>query len=86
MFVVVYNTRTPVAGVRTFSDKQIKGVHKMLRWSLIFLIVSLIAAVFGFSGVSAAAADIAKVLFYIFISFFLIALIGGIVVGRKLTR
>jgi uncharacterized membrane protein YtjA (UPF0391 family) len=46
----------------------------------------LIAAVFGFSGVSAAAADIAKVLFYIFISFFLIALIGGIVVGRKLTR
>ncbi|HEX3348304.1 MAG TPA: DUF1328 domain-containing protein, partial [Acetobacteraceae bacterium] len=34
----------------------------MLRWALIFLIISIVAAVFGFGGISAAAADIARIL------------------------
>ncbi len=58
----------------------------MLRWALIFLVISLIAAGFGFTGVSVAAAGIAKVLFFIFISLFLIALIAGIAVGKRLTH
>jgi uncharacterized membrane protein YtjA (UPF0391 family) len=56
----------------------------MLRYSLIFLVVSLIAAAFGFTGVSTAAAGIAKVLFYIFITLFLVALIAGLSVGKKI--
>jgi uncharacterized membrane protein YtjA (UPF0391 family) len=57
----------------------------MLRWSLIFLVVALIAAALGFGGIAAAAAGIAKVLFYIFLVLFLITLIGGLAIGRKIT-
>jgi uncharacterized membrane protein YtjA (UPF0391 family) len=32
----------------------------MLRWALIFLIIALVAALFGFTGIAAAAAGIAK--------------------------
>jgi uncharacterized membrane protein YtjA (UPF0391 family) len=39
-------------------------VH-MLRWAPIFFIVALIAAVFGFFGIAAAAAGVAKLLFFI---------------------
>jgi uncharacterized membrane protein YtjA (UPF0391 family) len=56
----------------------------MLRWAVIFLVVSLIAAVFGFTGISAAAAGMAKVLFFIFITLFLVALIGGLALGNKI--
>ena len=56
----------------------------MLRWAVIFLIISLIAALFGFTGISAAAAGIAKVLFFIFVTLFVLALVGGIFLGKKL--
>jgi uncharacterized membrane protein YtjA (UPF0391 family) len=51
----------------------------MLRWALAFFIVALIAAVFGFAGIAVAAAGIAKLLFFIFVVLFLIALLGGLV-------
>jgi uncharacterized membrane protein YtjA (UPF0391 family) len=57
----------------------------MLRWAVIFLVISLIAAAFGFTGISVAAAGIAKVLFFIFITLFLIALIGGLALGKKIS-
>jgi uncharacterized membrane protein YtjA (UPF0391 family) len=40
----------------------------MLQYALIFLVVALIAAVFGFGGIAASAVGIAKILFYIFIA------------------
>lgn len=49
----------------------------MLRWSVIFLIIALVAALFGFGNIAEGAADIAMVLFYIFIALFLISLIIG---------
>ena len=49
----------------------------MLRWALIFLLVSLVAALFGFGGISAAAADIARILFFIFIVIFILLLVVG---------
>jgi uncharacterized membrane protein YtjA (UPF0391 family) len=49
----------------------------MLRWTITFLIIALIAAVFGFTGVAAGAASIAKIIFYIFLVFFVISLISG---------
>ena len=44
----------------------------MLRLALFFLVVSLIAALFGFGGISAAAADIARILFFVAIVIFLV--------------
>ena len=58
----------------------------MLRWAVIFLIISIIAAVFGFGGISDAASDIARVLFYIFLGVFVLMLIGGLVAGNRLAR
>jgi uncharacterized membrane protein YtjA (UPF0391 family) len=51
----------------------------MLRWSLGFLIVALVAAIFGFAGIAIAAAGIAKILFYLFVILFLASLLGHIV-------
>ncbi len=56
----------------------------MLRWALIFFIVSIIAAIFGFGGISEASADIAKILFYVFISIFALMLLLGLLAGKKL--
>ena len=50
----------------------------MLRWAFIFLVVAIIAAVFGFGGIAAAATDIARVLFFIFLVLFVIVLVLGI--------
>jgi uncharacterized membrane protein YtjA (UPF0391 family) len=50
----------------------------MLYWSLVFLVVAIIAAVFGFAGVATAAAGIAKLLFYIFLVIFVLTLIMGL--------
>ncbi len=49
----------------------------MLRWSIIFLVVAIIAAVFGFGGIAAGAAEMAKILFYLFLVLFVISLIFG---------
>ncbi|MCA9282086.1 MAG: DUF1328 domain-containing protein [Phycisphaeraceae bacterium] len=55
----------------------------MLRWAVIFFIVAIIAAIFGFGNISAAATDIARILFYIFIVIFLISLVLGLAKGKK---
>lgn len=53
----------------------------MLYWAAVFFIIAVLAAIFGFAGISVAAAGIAKVLFYIFLVLFLISLIGGMARG-----
>jgi uncharacterized membrane protein YtjA (UPF0391 family) len=44
--------------------------------ALTFLIIALIAALFGFTGIYVAAAGIAKILFFVFIVLFLISLVA----------
>lgn len=39
----------------------------MLHYAVVFFVIALIAAVFGFGGIAAGAVGIAKILFYIFI-------------------
>jgi uncharacterized membrane protein YtjA (UPF0391 family) len=56
----------------------------MLRLALFFLVVSLVAALFGFGGISAAAADIARILFFVTIVVFLALLIVGLMAGSTL--
>lgn len=57
----------------------------MLKWAVIFLIIAIIAGIFGFSDVEAASATIAQWLFGIFLVLFIGALIIGLVIGKKLT-
>jgi len=56
----------------------------MLRLALLFLVISIVAALFGFGGISAAAADIARILFFIFIVIFVVLLIAGLMAGSTL--
>jgi len=49
----------------------------MLRWALIFLVVALISAALGFTGIAGAAAGMAQILFWVFLVVFLIALLLG---------
>ena len=55
----------------------------MLRWAAIFLVIALIAALFGFTDIAAASAGIAKVLFAIFLILFLGAVLFGFVLARR---
>jgi uncharacterized membrane protein YtjA (UPF0391 family) len=55
----------------------------MLRWSLAFFVVAIIAAVFGFGGIAAGASEIARVCFFFFIVVFCVSLIWGLLTGRR---
>lgn len=50
----------------------------MLHYAAVFFVIALIAAVFGFGGIAAGAASIAKVLFFIFLIGFVISLVLGL--------
>jgi uncharacterized membrane protein YtjA (UPF0391 family) len=56
----------------------------MLRLALFFLVVSIVAAIFGFSGIAAASAGIARVLFFITIVVFVALLIIALMAGSTL--
>jgi uncharacterized membrane protein YtjA (UPF0391 family) len=55
----------------------------MLRWALAFLIVAVVAALFGFGGLAVASAGIAKILFLIFLIGFLVTLVVGLAAGQR---
>jgi uncharacterized membrane protein YtjA (UPF0391 family) len=67
-----------------------KGEVIMLYWSIVFFIVSIVAALFGFGGISAATSDIAQILFFIFAVLFIVSLIftlarkGDRIINRNL--
>jgi len=54
----------------------------MLGWALMFLLVALVAGVFGFGGVASASVGIAQVLFFIFLLGFLVTLVVHLLRGR----
>jgi uncharacterized membrane protein YtjA (UPF0391 family) len=57
----------------------------MLRWAFLFLVIGLIAGVLGFGGIAGASFAIAKILFFIFIAIFLVLLIAGLTVARRVS-
>jgi uncharacterized membrane protein YtjA (UPF0391 family) len=67
--------RSRLAGVVHLSPAEV--VKKMLSWAWMFLVIAIIAAIFGFSGIVSAAAGIAKILFFVFLVIFLISLVMG---------
>ena len=50
----------------------------MLRYAVIFFIVAIIAALFGFGGIAAGATEIAKILFFVFVVLFVVSLVAGL--------
>jgi uncharacterized membrane protein YtjA (UPF0391 family) len=39
----------------------------MLHYAVVFLVIALVAALFGFGGIAAGAVEIAKILFFVFV-------------------
>jgi uncharacterized membrane protein YtjA (UPF0391 family) len=54
---------------------------RMLHYAIVFLVIALIAALFGFGGIAAGAVEIAKILFFVFIVMAVVAFI--ISLGRR---
>lgn len=54
----------------------------MLRYAIVFFVIALIAAVFGFGGIAASAAGIAQLLFFGFIVLAVVSLVVGLVNKR----
>ncbi len=54
----------------------------MLRWAAGFFIIAIIAAIFGFGGVASGSAEIARVLFFLFLVVFVVSLVWGLMTGR----
>ena len=53
----------------------------MIKWAIIFFLVSVVAGVLGFTDVASGARTISKVLFFIALVIFLIVLVFGILLG-----
>lgn len=51
----------------------------MLYWAAAFFVISLIAGLVGFTGISVAAAEIAKLVFFICLVLFIVSLIASMV-------
>ena len=47
----------------------------LLHWSLIFLVLAIIAAVFGFGGIAGESVGIAKILFFVFLIVYVISFV-----------
>jgi uncharacterized membrane protein YtjA (UPF0391 family) len=56
-----------------------QGGFVLLHYAIVFFIIALIAALFGFGGIAASAAGIAKILFFIFIVLAVASFVFGLV-------
>lgn len=54
----------------------------LLRWAIIFFVVAIVAAIFGFTNIAAAAAGISKILFFIFLVVFILILIMALLTRK----
>lgn len=55
----------------------------MFYWALVFLIVAIIAGILGFSGIAATSEGFARVLFFVSLVLFLLALLINAVKNRR---
>jgi len=51
----------------------------MLHYAVVFLVIALVAAVFGFGGIVAGAVEIAKILFFVFVVMAVVTFITGLI-------
>ncbi|MEO7993997.1 MAG: DUF1328 domain-containing protein [bacterium] len=57
----------------------------MLRYAIIFFVIALIAALFGFGWIAGTAIGIAKILFYVFVVLFLVSILMHLANGSSTT-
>jgi uncharacterized membrane protein YtjA (UPF0391 family) len=57
--------------------------NTMLGWAVTFLIIALVAALFGFGGIAGTAVEIAKLIFFVAIVLFAISAVIGLLRGRS---
>jgi uncharacterized membrane protein YtjA (UPF0391 family) len=75
--------QTNAASTTGSGTRQVRGLgepersYMMLNLVVALLIIALIAAIFGFGGIVAAAVGIAKIIFFVAIVLFLISLVFG---------
>lgn len=50
----------------------------MLHYAIVFFVIALVAALFGFTGIAAGAVEIAKILFFVFLILFVVSLVMGL--------
>lgn len=55
----------------------------MLRYAIAFLVIALVAAIFGFGGVAGISMDAARILFFVFIVLAVLTFLGGRFRGRS---
>jgi uncharacterized membrane protein YtjA (UPF0391 family) len=68
--------------LRLSENKTGERAMTLLRWALLFFVVSIVAGILGFTDISAASADIARGLFYIFVVIFVVLLLLGLTIFR----
>jgi uncharacterized membrane protein YtjA (UPF0391 family) len=60
-----------------------KSGGAMLHYAIIFFVIALIAALFGFGGIAAGASSIAQTLFFIFIVLAVITFVWNLIKGKS---
>ena len=78
----MHNTEASLVGRRRSHTQEVRS-KAMLNWALVFFIVAIVAAIFGFGGIAAGATTIAQVLFFVFLAVFLVSLITGLMRRRR---
>ena len=63
----------PASSFRSIPERSI-----MLYYAAVFLVIALVAALFGFGGIAVGAIEIAKVLFFVFLVLFVVSLVIGL--------
>lgn len=71
------NSVTLITGFRNFTWR----LTHMLRWALLFLVLSIVAGWLGFGGIASSLAGFAQVSFVVFLALLLVSLVAGLV-GR----
>jgi uncharacterized membrane protein YtjA (UPF0391 family) len=56
----------------------------VLHYGVVFLVIALIAAFFGFGGIAAGAVELAKLLFFVFVAMAVVAFVMTFTSSRKL--
>lgn len=54
----------------------------MIKLAILLFIISLVAGLLGFTRIAAGAAGIAKILFFVALSIFLVVLVFGVLLGQ----
>jgi uncharacterized membrane protein YtjA (UPF0391 family) len=65
----------PAGSVPAMSNRR----EIMLHYAVVFFVIALVAALFGFGGIAAGATEIAKILFFIFLVIAVVTFIASLI-------